>query len=61
MCPHRTSTNIVDFAHYDEIMQGTHSLLRWNILVETVDLQYIDVVRLKAAERLIYLKEDRLP
>jgi hypothetical protein len=41
-------------------MQRLHCLLNWGIRVESVDLQQVDVVGIKALERSIYSVEDSL-
>jgi hypothetical protein len=59
-CPHRTCTNVVNLAALDKIMERLHSLFKWGIGVEAVDLKQIDVVGIKALEGGIYCIEYRL-
>lgn len=56
--PHTTRTNIPDLPALDQIMQSLHCLLDRRVLIESVDLQQVDVVRFQARERFIDGVED---
>ena len=44
----------------DNVMQGLHYLLEWRVTVETVALQYVDVIELEAFERFLHRVKNML-
>ena len=58
--PHGAGTNVVHLAALDQVMQCLHRLLDWSVVVESVDLQEIDVVGIEALQGGIDLVEDGL-
>ncbi len=56
--PHRTCSDISDFAGFHEIVEGFHRFLDGNILVEAVDLEKVEVGGVQSFERGFDVGED---
>jgi hypothetical protein len=49
-CAHRASTNVPNLACLNKVMQSFHGLFNWCGRVEAVDLEEVDVTRLKSLQ-----------
>ena len=53
-CPHAARADIADFPRLDEVMQGFHGLFDWDIGVEAVDLEDVEIRRVQASQGSFY-------
>ena len=60
VCPHRACANVPDFSALHQIMQCAHSLLNWDICIEAMYLQQVEVWSIEAREGGIDGGEDGL-
>jgi len=58
--PHRRSAQVPNFAALDQVMKCFHGLFNRYTGVESVDLEEVDIVSLKASQRSINSGEDSL-
>ena len=56
--PHRTCTDVSDFAGPDKVVEGFHGFFDGNILVKTVDLEEVDIGGIETFERRFDVGED---
>lgn len=59
-CPTTAHTDVSNFTRSHHVVERLHRLLNRGLIVESMELEHIDIIQLQSLERIIDRREDTL-